>query len=91
MATYKLLKKYPGSPELNTILLQIGDKFNNYWDCKNIGIDYKKNLIENNPEFWQKVEELEYEILSIIKKSDGTLFKVKNWDKIRRTKIEPKR
>ena len=81
MATYKLLKKYPGSPELNTILLQIGDKFNNYWDCKNIGIDYKKNLIENNPEFWQKVEELEYEILSIIKKSDGTLFKVKNWDK----------
>ncbi len=60
--TYKLIKCYPGSPELGSIFIKreayeaifyLGKKQNSdKWQI-NLPID----IVENNPEFWQKVEE----------------------------------
>ena len=49
---YELIKTYPGSPKLNTII-NFGDI-----DC-----DFTHNP-ENYPEFWEEVVEKDYEILS---------------------------
>ena len=55
---YRLIKEYPGSPKLDTIIN----------DSKTtLGISYYENckaFIENYPEFWQEVVEKDYEILS---------------------------
>ena len=71
MATYKLIKKYPGLPSDWEIGMEITEnmkygyfsavdsKYSNYFIANN-------NDMENTPEFWQKVEELEYEILKSI-------------------------
>ncbi len=92
--TYKLIKCYPGSPELGSIFIKreayeaifyLGKKQNSdKWQI-NLPID----IVENNPEFWQKVEEKDFEILktayleggkneiiAVIRKSDGEIFTV---------------
>ena len=56
---YRLIKIYPGSPKLNTI---IDDETTTF------GVSFSKtNLssIENYPEFWQEIVEKDYEILSL--------------------------
>ena len=86
MATYKLIKKYPGLPSNWEIGIEITENMK-YGYFSAVDSKYSKyfiannNDMENTPEFWQKVEELEYEILSIKSKSDGVLFKVNNWGK----------
>lgn len=50
MKKYKLIKKYPGSPELGT----------------EATIETHGGFILNQPEFWEKVVEKDYEILSLI-------------------------
>ena len=60
--TYKLIKCYPGSPKLGSVfskreayeaIFYLGKKQNSdEWQI-NLPID----IVENNPEFWQKVEE----------------------------------
>lgn len=57
---YKLIKEYPGSPKLNTV---INDEITTF------GVSFAKNnlnSIENHSEFWQPVVEKDYEILYII-------------------------
>lgn len=52
MKKFKLIKEYPGSPELNTILTDL---------------DYSRAYgteISKHPEFWEEVIERDYEILS---------------------------
>ena len=61
MKKYKLIKEYPGSPKLNSIWEYEG----NVWsDCNH----FTSPIInpENYPEFWEKVVEKDYEILSFI-------------------------
>lgn len=61
MSKYKLIKCYPGSLELSTIV-EYYPNWNMYGICNNCL--YDKQLIENNPEFWEKIIEKDYEILS---------------------------
>lgn len=55
---YKLVKTYPGSPKLNTV---IDDEITTF------GVSFAKNnlnSIENHSEFWKPIIEKNYEILS---------------------------
>lgn len=67
---YKLIKTYPGSPELGTIASRgMGIKFE-YPNGDVGGFSSSKGrdfetLVENQPEFWEEVVEKEYEILSL--------------------------
>ncbi len=61
MKKYKLIKEFPGSPKLGTI--NTNDQLS--WK----GEDY--------PEFWEKVVEKDYEILSIKSKTNSEIRKVK--------------
>lgn len=55
MIAYKLIKKYPGSRELGTI-----EYYEKFYSSQNWeGTEY----YDAHPEFWEKVEELDYEIL----------------------------
>lgn len=63
--TYKLIKKYPGSPEVGTL---IHYDQNGYYNQKDIGNTIlRRELVENQDEFWEKVPEKQYEILSFIR------------------------
>lgn len=76
MKTYKLIKEYPGSPELGTIVNR--KCTTDIWK----GTTY----YETYPEFWQEVIEKDYEILisrvvpkkilSVKRLSDGEVFTV---------------
>jgi hypothetical protein len=57
---YKLIKEYPGSPELGTIV----DRRD--VNSPNINMTVSQNYVENYPEFWQEVVEENYEILSFV-------------------------
>ena len=61
---YKLIKKYPGSPELGTVVT-----FYTNWGMYGIlqNCLYKKEIIENQPEFWAEIKK-DYEILSFSQK-----------------------
>jgi len=60
MSKYRLIKKYPGSPELGTVVT-----FYTNWGMYGIlqNCLYKKEIIENQPEFWVEIKK-DYEILS---------------------------
>lgn len=61
MAEYKLIKDFPMCPlEVGAIVTE--DKLGQY--VSEDVIIFEKEIIENYPEFWQKVEEVDYEILS---------------------------
>lgn len=61
MKRYKLVKEYPGSPKLGTIVKQEWlPNVYYYYDTKSISNTY----IENQPEFYEEVIEQDYEILS---------------------------
>jgi len=67
---YKLIKKYPGLSERietedEVELLRKGSTF--YKSKSGVLVHFK--FIENYPEFWEKIEEKEYEILSFINTS----------------------
>ena len=66
MKKYKLIKKYPGSPELETILTPkvelVKENTNNYyWE----GSWFNPSIF---PQFWEEVIEKDYEILSQVTK-----------------------
>lgn len=83
MKKYKLIKEYPGSPNIGTIII------NSSSSIKGIGFMIKINSAqwdegkffiqnpENYPEFWEEVVEKDYEILSVISNLTG---KVENVD-----------
>jgi len=69
MIQYKLISEYPGSPELGTI---------DWFDTDESGSSSNDNwkgthFYNSNPKFWQKVEEVDYEILSFV--AFGTTLK----------------
>jgi len=73
MRKFKLIKEYPGSPNLGTTCEERNNKssFCYYFEGeKNIGIT--KDQVENQPEFWEEVIEKDYEILSYLKKGSTT-------------------
>ncbi len=61
MKKYKLIKKFPGSDELGTIIT--GSKETMY--SKGLGYrNYDWVHVEIHPEFWEEIVEKDYEILS---------------------------
>jgi len=71
MKKYRLIKEYPGSPELGTIEIPIG----NIHQMSNGNYGYK---ISSTPEFWEEIVEKDYEILSYITISNAIWTKSKN-------------
>lgn len=70
MVNYKLVKTYPGSPELGTIV--------NKSYIKNSNRDFTCIDITNSPEYWEKVEEKDYEILSFTNIKSKDIVYAKN-------------
>lgn len=64
---YKLIKKYPGSPEINNIATQDSYYKNLYIvDETNATEKWKVYNCESYPEFWEQVVEKDYQILSVL-------------------------
>lgn len=73
MKQYKLIKTYPNSPELGTIVTYYAN-----WHMYGITNEciFKAKIIENSPEFWQKVIQKDYEILSFTDKPNtGRIYR----------------
>ena len=64
MKKYKLIKEYPGSPKPGTIAKLDKIDYVYYYFEKDSYTGIGSSIIENNPEFWEKVVEKDYEILS---------------------------
>lgn len=67
MKKYKLVKPYPGSLEVGTEVKWGNNGLSG--ECYEARVKagifrFRKDIIENNPEFWQEVEQLDYEILT---------------------------
>ncbi len=67
MKTYRLQKAYPGSLEVGTEVKWGNNGLSG--ECYEARVKagifrFRKDIIENNPEFWQEVEQLDYEILT---------------------------
>ena len=65
MTKYKLIKEYPGSPKLG---FEISERYCATIKEGNFLTPSPISWVDviNNPEFWQKIEEKDYEILSVI-------------------------
>jgi hypothetical protein len=55
---YKLIKKYPGSPEIGTIVKKRSDSIyfpetKETWSSTDS--NYFDTIVTNNPEFWEKI------------------------------------
>lgn len=80
MKKYKLIKEYPGSLSINTVVELINIYSGYYKVIKTKDSCYSntlsRNTIENFPDNWQEVVEKEYEILSIIDTSTSWIYKL---------------
>lgn len=70
MSKYKLIKEYPGSPNLGTIVTNYRD--NIY--VENIPVGQGIKDVHKYPEFWEKVVEKDYEILSFRRDDFRNIF-----------------
>jgi hypothetical protein len=60
MKKFKLIKQYPGSPKLGTIVTKTCG-----WYTEGPGsTTYDQHLIENDPEYWQEIKQGNYQIIS---------------------------
>ena len=69
MKKYKLIKEYPGSPELGTSIDMVTpDTYFTYHNSKPI-------QLKDYPEYWEEVVEKDYEILTITPSDKNTICK----------------
>lgn len=61
MKKFKLIKEYPGSPEVNTEVIEKNHipRFYYFHDKENRK-SYFKDWIENNPEYWEEILEVNF-------------------------------
>jgi hypothetical protein len=71
---YKLIKKYPGSDSVGTIVTGYGK--DGWYSKGSGGKTYDWTLVVYNPEFWEEVVEKDYEILKTCP-IEGTIYSVK--------------
>ncbi|MBC7845585.1 MAG: hypothetical protein H7Y10_03740 [Flavobacterium sp.] len=72
---YKLIKEYPGSEKLGTT--EWNDKL--VYGSHGCSSNWKGTIFyDAHPEFWQRVEEVDYDILSVIGK-EGTVISKENY------------
>jgi len=85
---YKLIKDFPASPELGTIVTKQKNGHYLYVNDLNDASLFWDREIENYPEFWEEVKEKEYTILSFINSSkdlfnidENGSYRYKTWSK----------
>jgi hypothetical protein len=78
---YRLIKKYPCLPNDWYVGLVVTKKYNTIYSpdiaegfCVNLCVDQ----VENNPEFWEKVEKKDYEVLTIMSNFKYIFYKNEN-------------
>jgi hypothetical protein len=54
---YKLIKEYPGSPPLGTIVEQESSSKSYFFTSQKRNLCVLKNHVEDNPEYWEKVND----------------------------------
>lgn len=77
MRKFKLIKKYPGSPELNTELIEENNHyfyFSPYGDFGSSRNTIESKFVLKYPEHFQEVIEKDYEILSFVRKDDSKVI-----------------
>lgn len=79
MRKFKLIKEYPGSPCLETIVIERNHipKFYYFYDKENRK-SYFKEWIEDNPEYWEEIVE---DFYYLVFTEDETSFN--SWEPIR--------
>jgi hypothetical protein len=85
---YKLIKDFPASPELGTIVTKQKNGHYLYVNDLNDASLFWDREIENYPEFWEEVKEKEYTILSFVNSSkdlfnidENGSYRYKTWSK----------
>ena len=58
MKRYKLIKEYPGSPGLNTIVEKI--KNSGFYQVENANTAVLDYHVEDNPEYWEEITHIYY-------------------------------
>ena len=82
MKEYKLIKTYPGSPELGTVVKKDGWYYHTI--VEGIPFIFLAKYVENNPEFWEEVIEKDYEVLSYIDTAYMIIYEVGGYgDKVK--------
>lgn len=87
MKKYKLIKEYPGSPKLGTIVSFYDSQQSYAYLDRTVTTRFiSSSLIEKNPEFWEEIIEKDYEILdfkSNVSFKDGHIvhYKQNNFEK----------
>lgn len=66
MKKYKLIKQYPGSDYVGVVVSQ--KTLNSMYEGWEY--NYYKRHVENNPEYWEEVIDLDYEIISYVAKDN---------------------
>jgi len=69
---FRLVREYPGSPKLKTIVTKY--QFTDFY-TNNDNFETPENIVENNPEFWEKIIEKPFKILQCIAKKTRILKK----------------
>lgn len=76
MSKYKLIKKYPCLPDSWYVGIIVTKKYDSVYSTDTSGVtcvNLCKEQVENYPEFWEKVVEKDYEILSFISNLTGSI------------------
>ena len=77
MIKYKLLKEYPGSPKIGTVVEQEPPSSSFFFRNGDKRVCVLKEHVEDNPEYWKKINEYTWYIVSEddYKQFDTVLFK----------------
>lgn len=68
---YKLIKEYPGSPSLGTEVEQEPSSKSYFFRSGNKNLCVLNNHVEDNPEYWEKVDEATLIYMVITEKGDN--------------------
>lgn len=56
MKKYKLIKKFPNSPELGTVVFKAGGLNPELYGDEQNNFFFKEEDVENYPEFWEEIK-----------------------------------
>ena len=61
MKKYKLIKEYPGSPELGEVVKKVDSSTFYFYEKPDLcRIVIRKTLVDNQPEYWEEVNDIYY-------------------------------
>jgi len=77
MKKYKLIKLYPDSPKLGTVITKDKKVYGVLYHNETMSFISPDRIIENSPEFWEEIVEKEYIILSLKDLKDSKIYSLK--------------